>query len=375
MNIYLDNNATTGLDPLVLEAMLHDLNPTPANPSSSHLFGQEARSKLSRARHTIASLLKVKPLEVIFTSGGTEALNMLIRGLHRPGTHIITSDVEHAAVFHTLKSLEKARSPVSYLPAGLRGCVAPDAIQNALQPHTGLIVLSAVNNETGVKIDLDAIAHIAHAHKIPFIVDGVALLGKERFSLPEGVSAIAFSGHKIHAPKGIGVAVLRSHLKLDPLFTGGDQEYAKRAGTENLSGILGFAKAIELAYANIDESVNRMRELRDRLEQTLMTRLENVQVNGEGPRICNTSNLSFLDIDGEDLLMHLDQAGIAVSHGSACSSGALEPSRILMNMGIPKQRSRSSVRFSLSRWTTAEEIDICIDTITHIISRLSKLTR
>jgi cysteine desulfurase len=353
--IYLDNNATTGLDPRVLDAMLEDLGPLPANPSSVHAFGRAAREKLSRARRTVADYFSVQSREILFTSSGTEALNTLIRGI---GTgRILTSDVEHSAV---LKAAQATGRPVTLLPAGTWGVVQPEAVESALRSATDLIVLGAVNNETGVRLDLEAVAALAAAHGVPFVVDGVALLGKELFSLPAGVSAIAFSGHKFHAPKGVGCAWIHPAFKVLPLLVGGDQEHARRAGTENLAGILGFAKAVELLRTELPGAADNMRALRDRLVEGLKP---HVEINGEGPKVSNTINLSFPSMDGETLLMQLDLAGVAVSHGSACSSGALEPSRVLLTMGLSQARARSAIRFSLSRWTTSAEIDAVIATL------------
>ncbi len=368
--IYLDNNATTPLDPRVLESMLADLYSVPANPSSVHFFGQEARARLAQARETIAAYLQVKPQELIFTSGGTESLNLILRGFFdaSPPGHILTTDIEHSCVYNTVKALEGRGNPATYLKTGFFGAAKAEDVKAALKPDTRLIVLSAVNSETGVKTDLEAVAQVAKEAEIPLIVDGVALLGKERFTIPAGVAAMGFSGHKLHAPKGIGLAFIRPQLKIRPLFTGGDQEYAKRAGTENLAGILGLSRAISLLKEILPEATLRMETLRNRLEDGLKHRLGNVLINGEGPRVCNTANLCFPGIDGETLLMHLDRAGIAVSHGSACASGALEPSRVLLNMGLPRERARSSLRFSLSRLTTPEEIDLCIDAISSIIT-------
>jgi cysteine desulfurase len=370
--IYLDNNATTGVDPRVLEEMLPELSLTPGNPSSIHYFGQEARKRLQNSRESIAAFFQVKPHEVIFTSGGTEAMNLMLRGFFADeiSIHVITSNVEHSCVYKTLTALQKRGLDVSFLPAGLTGAVSPEQIQNAIRSDTRLIVLSAVNSETGIKIDIDAIGEIALQVGIPFIVDGVAWLGKELFTLHPGISGICFSGHKFHAPKGIGFAIVRSLLKIHPYLTGGQQEYSLRAGTENLPGIIGLAKAIELLKIELPQATDRMAILRDRLEAGLMQRANPVVVNGIGKRICNTCSLSFPDDHGEDLLIALDMAGIAVSHGSACSAGALQPSRVLTNMGIPHQIARSALRFSLSRNTTLEEIDTTIEITANIVANL-----
>ncbi|HSW86011.1 MAG TPA: cysteine desulfurase family protein [Rhabdochlamydiaceae bacterium] len=372
--IYLDNNATTSLDHRVLDAMLQDLRPIPANPSSIHFYGQEAKQKLQHARSLIGNFLGIKPSEIIFTSGGTESLNMLIKGPFLAGRsgHIITSDIEHSSVYNTIKFLEKNGCEVTFLKAGLWGTVKPEQVEGAINKNTSLIILGAVNGETGVKTDIEAIAHIAKNHQIPFVVDAVALLGKELFIIPDGVSAMAFSAHKLHGPKGIGMAYVHSSFKFDPLLIGGDQEYSKRAGTENLAGILGMAQAIDLLRHELPSATHRMQQMRDRLEEGLKKSLGNILINGEGPRVANTSNISFPDIDGEALLINLDLAGIAASHGSACASGALEPSRVLLEMGIDRKIARSSLRFSLSRQTSPEEIERAIKIIEKVVHNLRK---
>jgi cysteine desulfurase len=346
--IFLDNNSTTGVDPRVLEAMLPELSLAPNNPSSIHFFGQEAKNRLQKSRDTIATFLQVKPHEIIFTSSGTEAMNLLLRGMFadKASGHAISSNVEHACTYNTLLDLQKKGLEVSFLPAGLLGAVTPSQIRETIQPNTRFIALSAVNNETGVKHDVDAIGQIALEAAIPLFIDGVAWLGKELFKIHPGISAMAFSGHKIHGPKGSGFAFIRSPLKLNPLLTGGKQEYSLRAGTENLPAIVGLAKAIEILQTELPTATQRMALLRDRLEAGLLIKANPTIVNGMGPRICNTSNVSFPRDLGEDLLIALDMAGIAVSHGSACSSGALEPSRILISMGLPPQIAKSAIRFS-----------------------------
>ena len=362
--IYLDNNATTALAPQVIEAMVEELKMGPSNPSSTHSFGRSANKRLSLAREAISDYLGVHPQEMIFTGSGTEALNLAITGSclagPRPAGHIITSPIEHAAVHQTLKELGH---PLTYLPVGPSGHVQVKDVERALTDSTSLIVLSAVNSETGVMNPIEEIAHLIQTRqrKIPFIVDGVALLGKESFSIPQGVSAMAFSGHKIHGPKGIGLLFARKDFKLSPIITGGMQERMRRAGTENLAGIIGFAKAIELIEPSAFDSI---RTLRNQFEQGLMEKIPGLRINGSGLRVCNTSNLYFPNTDGETLLIHLDQIGIAASIGSACSSGALEPSRALLEMGCSQAEARASIRFSLSRFTTHEEITQAINLIT-----------
>lgn len=363
--IYLDNNGTTGLDPQVALAMHEVLTPLPLNPSSVHQFGQEAKRYITRSRDTIAHTLHVKPSELIFTSGGTEALNYLIRGFYAlaPQGHIISSNVEHPAVRLTLADLERIGASVTYLDAGLWGAIRPEQLEAAITANTRLITLMAVNNITGVKTDLPAIAAIAEKHQIPLVIDGVQLLGKELLQIPRGVSGMAFSSHKIHGPQGVGLALLRSHYKLPSLITGGGQEQGRRGGTENIPGIVGFAKAVELLQTALPHASEQMQKLRDRLIEGVMHVMKNIVVHGQGPRICNTAHIGFPGVDAETLLIQLDLAGVAASHGSACSSGGLEPSPILLNMGIPPKLAASSIRFSLSRFTTQDEIDRTIELI------------
>lgn len=370
--VYLDNNAGTFVDPDVLQAVIQNLQSSEGNPSSIHAEGQAARQRLTLARQVIADYLKVKSKEIIFTSGGTEALNTMLRGFCQsyPKAHVITSLVEHSSVYQTALLLQQQGCDVTFLPTGLMGTVTADAVKKALKPSTRLIVLMAVNNETGVKTDIESIAGIAQASNAFFLVDGVALLGKESFSIPAGVSAMCFSGHKVHAPKGVGFLFWRTQMHILPMITGGHQEFNRRAGTENIPGIVGLSKAVSLLNHLLPEATERMRMLRDYLEEGLLSALPFAVVNGEGPRVVNTLNMSFPGIDGEALLMHLDRKGIAVSLGSACSSGAIEPSRILLNMGMPMELARSAVRFSLSRFTTKDEIDTCIETVVALVSSL-----
>jgi cysteine desulfurase len=346
LNIYLDNNATTGLDPRVLEAMLPHLSLSPENPSSPHSFGRNARAFLQIARQQVADFFNVSPKQVIFTSGATEGLNSCLK---KEG-HLITSEIEHAAILTPLSDYPE----ITYLKASSFGAPLPSDLEAAITPRTKQIILSAANNETGVKSDLGALSLLAKDHHIPLIIDGVGLLGKDSFSIPQGVAAIAFSSHKIHGPKGVGCLILNSSYPFTPFIKGGGQEYGLRSGTENLPGIIGFAKALELLSPS---DYVRMRKLRDDFE----SRLPHASVNGLGPRVSSVSNLTFEGCDGETLLIDLDRHKIAVSHGSACASLALEPSHVLLKMGYPRKRVLSSLRFSLSRFTTKEELDSAIE--------------
>lgn len=368
--IYLDNNATTALETRVRKVLEEELASPPSNPSSVHFFGQEARKRLSKARQTVADFFHVKPSEIIFTSGGTEALNMLLRGFFADNYtgHLITSNIEHSSVYQTVKTLEKRGVRVTYLSAGEKGHLTPDSVSRALSHDTRLIILGAVNSETGIKNPITEIAALCAERTLPFLVDAVALLGKEPFVIPQGVSAMTFSAHKFHGPKGIGFAFVRKSFPWQSLLTGGDQEYAKRAGTENLAGILGLAKAIELLSEELTFAEKQMRALRDHFEKSLRHHFPDLIVHGDNsPRVSNTSCLAFPGIDGETLLLHLDMQGVMASHGSACASGALEPSRVLLNMNIPSALARSTLRFSLSRFTTQDEIDRAVEILCRIV--------
>ncbi|MDJ0652125.1 MAG: cysteine desulfurase family protein [Simkaniaceae bacterium] len=365
--IYLDNNATTPLDPDVLAAMIKELSASPNNPSSSHYFGQRARKTLGRCRHIIAKFLNVKLDEILFTSGGTEGMNFLIRGaLSDLSCHVIASPIDHACVFNTLEELKQKGTAVTYLPIDFYGAPKVEDLQRAIRPNTRLIVLSAVNSETGIKLDMEAIAEVAKRTNVPLILDGVALLGKESFSIPEGVAAMAFSAHKFHGPPGVGFVFVRSGLKLSPLLTGGGQEKTLRSGTQNLPGIVGMTKALETI--NKDEGFAYVRSLRDQFEKQLESQVFDVEVNGKGPRISNTSNLYFPRIDGETLSIYLDMHHVAASRTSACASGAVELSRTLINMGYREERASSSIRFSFSRMNTPEDIQ----RTTHLIKSLTQ---
>jgi cysteine desulfurase len=369
--IYLDNNSTTALDPRVFKAMLADLSGPPANPSSIHWFAQQAKNRLMAARQTAASFFHAKPDEITFTSCGTESLNLMLRGL-KPAGHIITTAIEHSAMYRTIQSLEARGLSVTYIPVGLWGAPLPEEIESQIKPDTLAIALSGSNGETGVKIDIPAIAKIAEKRGIPLLLDCVSYIGKEPVPIHPGISAIAISGHKFHAPKGIGLLFHRSSLKLAPLITGGNQEYQLRAGTENLGAILGLAEALLILEESQLAITAHLNDLRLHLENGLKRASLDIVIHGEGPRISNTSNIAFLGVDGETLLMQLDLAGIAAAQGSACSSGALEPSRVLTQMGVDKKTARSSIRFSVGRTNTIEEIDRALETIAHIATKLKK---
>lgn len=370
--IYLDNNATTALDPRVFKAMLVDLHGMPANPSSIHWFGKQARIHLNQARQTVASFFQADPKEIIFTSGGTESANLFLRGIGTSG-HVISSTIEHSCIYKTLQHLEASGLKTTFIPVGAWGAPLPEHIESAIRPDTKAIVLSAANSETGVKIDLEAIANIASKHKIPLFIDAVAFIGKEPFVMHPGITAVSLSGHKFHAPKGIGALFLRSSLKLTPQCTGGAQEYLHRAGTENLAGILGLAEAINILKSDQEAITQHLFDLKAHFEHGLKRNISDLLIHGEASRVSNTTAIAFPSVDGESLLIHLDMAGIAASHGSACASGAMEPSRVLTQMGVSQKINRSSLRFSFSRFNTREEIDIAVEKISVIVNKLSKM--
>ncbi|HEV7736882.1 MAG TPA: cysteine desulfurase family protein [Chlamydiales bacterium] len=369
--IYFDNNSTTSLDPRVLQAMMEDLGGPPANPSSVHFFGVRAKKLLQNARHSIANFFGVLPEEIIFTSGGTESLNLMLRGL--PKGHLITTDIEHAAVYKTMQAIETTGTKVTYIKPGLWGAAIPEQIEASIRPETKAIILCAANNETGVKLDIEGAAFVASRHRIPLLLDAVSWIGKESFALPAGVSAIAVSGHKFHAPKGVGILIKKIPFKLTSLATGGNQEYNLRAGTENLAGILGLSEGLKILRERQTPLTEHLMALRAHFECELLRALPDLTINGLGPRIANTVNIAFLGCDGESLLMQLDMVGIALSLGSACSSGALEPSRVLTNMGLDRKTARSSIRFSFGRFNTKEEVNAALEKIVPLVKKMRRI--
>lgn len=366
--IYLDNNATTFLDPRVADKLSRLLCTHLGNPSSVHRVGQEAKQMLFEAWKNIADHWGVKQSEVIFTSGATEALNMLIQGFPCP-THIITSSLEHPAVLAPLARLEKRGVQITYLqPAVGKGKIEVAQVEEAITAQTSLIILAAANSETGIKNPIHQIALLAAKHDIALLIDAVALVGKEPFSLPEGRVALCFSSHKMHGPLGCAVAVVRKGFPCEPLLLGGPQQLGKRAGTENLLAIAGCAHALALLKEELPRATEHMRFLQKTFEEGLSRALPSIVVIGQAEeRLVNTSCVAFPGSDGESLVTTLDLAGLAASHGAACSSGTLEASRILLNMHLPPPLARSAIRFSLSRFTTINEITQAIDIVTHTI--------
>ena len=374
--VYLDNNATTPVLPEVLEAMRPYFGERFGNASSIHHHGQETRSAVERARESVAGLLGCRASEVVFTSGGTEADNLAIFGLARPGDHVITSTIEHHAVLNTCKHLAAEGGEVSYVPVDGRGLVDPGDVQRALRPNTKLISIMFANNETGVVQPVAEIGKIAAEADVYFHTDAVQEAGKIAIDVNQiGCDLLTISGHKIHGPQGVGALYVRKGTQLEPMLYGGRHERSRRAGTENVPGIVGLGKAAELAMVGFERCDNlRMAVARDRLERELLS-LEATGLNGEGaPRVPNTTNIYFDGIEGEALVIALDLKGLAVSTGAACSSGAIEPSHVLIAMGLRPERAKASIRFSLGKQNTSEDVDFALGLVPETIARLRELS-
>jgi cysteine desulfurase len=377
--IYLDNSATTRVDDQVLAAMIPAMQSNFGNASSIHTFGQEARAAVEEARASVASFLGAEAREIIFTSGGTESDNAALWGIfrsgYRPGNHIITSRIEHPAVLLTCKALENAGAEVTYLPVDSSGRVDADDVRSAVRETTILISIMHANNETGVIQPLEEISAIARERGIVMHTDAVQSVGKIPVKVSGlGVDLLSLSGHKFHAPKGIGVLYVRQGTRLTPFLTGGSHERKRRAGTENVPGIIGLGVAARLASERLPEMATRVAELRDQLESRIRVRISGVMVNGEAPRLPNITNLSFAGIEGEAAMISMDLEGLAVSTGSACSSGSLEASHVLAAMGLRPEVIQGSLRFSLCYHSTAEEIDRTVEIVVGVVERLRRLS-
>ncbi|HZR29178.1 MAG TPA: cysteine desulfurase family protein [Terriglobales bacterium] len=375
--VYMDNNATSPLLPEALEAMRPYLGERFGNASSIHHHGQQTRAAVERARESVARLLNCRAAEIVFTSGGTEADNLAVFGMVRAGDHVVTSMIEHHAVLNSCHRLEKMGCTVTYVPVDGRGLVDPEDVRRALQPKTRLISIMMANNETGVLQPVDAIGQIAAEADIYFHTDAVQAAGKCVIDVSKiGCDLLSISGHKMHAPQGTGVLYVRKGTLIDPLFYGGNHERQRRAGTENVPGIVALGKAAEIAVAAFENGeVTRLGALRDRLQQGILSAVDETGVNGEGaPRVPTTTNIHFDHIEGEALIIALDLKGLAVSTGAACSSGALEPSHVLMAMGLAPERARASLRFSLGKLNTAEDVDFALSIIPATVARLRELS-
>lgn len=375
--VYLDNNATTPVLPEVFEAMRPWFGEHFGNASSIHHHGQETRAAVEDARESVANLLACSASEIVFTSGGTESDNLAIAGLIMPGDHVITSSIEHHAVLHAAKHLEELGCEVATLPVDGRGLIDPADVKRALLPNTRLISVMMANNETGVLQPVEEIGKIAAEAEVYFHTDAVQAAGKVPVDVRSiGCSALSISGHKMHAPQGVGALYVKKSTKLKPLFYGGRHERSRRAGTENVPGIVALGKAAELAKAGLENGNDKkIAAMRDRLEHGILAQVEEAGVNGEAaPRVPNTTNLRFDHIEGEALVIALDLKGLAVSTGAACSSGAIEPSHVLLAMGLGRDRARSSIRFSLGKQTTEEDIDLALALVPETVARLRELS-
>lgn len=379
--IYLDHNATTPLIPEVKEAIAPFLDEMFGNPSSIHSFGREVRAAMDNARAQVAQLLGAKdPSTMIFTGGGTESVNMAIKGvvhaLKAKGNHIITSKVEHPAVMEPLKFLEKEGCKVSYIPVDQYGVVDLDALKREITDKTILITVMFANNEIGTIEPIEEIAKIAKEKGVLFHTDAIQAVGKLPINVEAlGIDLLSFSGHKIYAPKGTGVLYIKKGVKVTPLIHGGHHERRLRAGTENVPGVIGLGKACEVAKNTIPNEITYLTELRDRLYSKIEKNIEFVRMNGHPTkRLCNTLNVGFEFLEGESIILNLDMEGIAVSTGSACTSGTLEPSHVLLAIGLKHEITQGSLRFSLGRGNTKEDIDRVAEVLPPIIKRLRSMS-
>ncbi len=376
--VYLDNNATTPLLPEVLQAMMPLLTEHFGNPSSAHGWGRRVRVLVDEARRNVATLIGARPSTVLFTSGGTEADNLALRGVAalRPGTHIVTTAIEHHAVLEGAKALEhEGLVRLSVVPVGADGVVSAEAIVDALEPDTGLVSVMLANNETGALQPVAQIAAACRRRQILMHTDAVQAAGKHPIDVEQlGVDLLSISAHKIGGPKGVGALYLRPGLKLNPLHHGGNQERGLRPGTENTAGIVGFGAAAQLAKANLDEECLRLKSLRDGFERELLRRVDGVRVNGpqEG-RVPNTSSLTIRDVEAEALLLMLDMEGIAISAGSACTTGAMAPSHVLTAMGLSADEAHHTVRLAWGRSNGETDVDYVLDRMVSAIDDLRLL--
>jgi cysteine desulfurase len=375
--IYLDNNATTPVLPEVFEAMRPYFGDQFGNASSIHHHGQQTRAAVEDARESVAALLGCRASEIVFTSGGTEADNLAVAGLAGAGDHVITSSIEHHAVLLACKHLEEVGVEVTVLPVDGRCLVDPGDVRRALRSNTKLISVMMANNETGVLQPVEEIGKIAAEAGVCFHTDAVQAAGKIAIEVKRiGCQALSISGHKIHAPQGVGALYVRKGTPLQPLFYGGRHERSRRAGTENVPGIVGLGKAAKVAKDALDRGDDKkMAAMRERLQQGIFAQVEEAGLNGDGARrVPNTANIHFDHVDGEALVIALDLKGVAVSTGAACSSGAIEASHVLLAMGLRPDQARASIRFSLGKQTSAEDIDFALALVPETVARLRELS-
>ena len=377
--VYADNNATTRVAPEVVEAMLPYFSDFYGNPSSMHLFGGQVEKNVIEAREKVAQLINADPSEIIFTSCGTESDSTAIRGTlgsYPEKKHLVTSRVEHPAVLNLCRHLTKNGYRLTELPVDNLGNMSPDDLPEVITDATAIVSIMYANNETGVIFPIEEIGAVVKSRGAVFHSDAVQAVGKIPLDMStSSLDLLSLSGHKLHAPKGIGALYIRKGTKLTPFILGGHQERGRRAGTENVPYIIGLGKAAELARKHMDDENTRVKALRDRLEREIIKRCSDTRVNGDkNHRLPNTTNISFEFVEGESILLLLSDKGIAASSGSACTSGSLEPSHVLRAMGIPFTFVHGSLRLSLSRYTTDRDIDYIIEHIPPIISRLREIS-
>ena len=381
MRVYLDNSATTPIKKEVAEVMVEVINNNFGNPSSVHTFGQEVKPVVDKARHQVASIINAKPNEVYFTGSGSEADNWAIKGaafaLRNKGNHIITSKIEHHAVLHTCEYLEKHHGfQVTYLDVNDKGLIDLEQLKNEIKPETILISIMFANNEIGTVEPIKEIAEIAKSNNLLFHTDAVQALGNIAIDVKDlGIDMMSVSGHKLYAPKGVGALYIRNGVKIDSLIHGGGQERKKRAGTENTVSIAAFGKACEIAEANLEAHIEKTKRLRDRLIEGVLARIPHTIVTGDlNHRLPTLASFCFRFIEGEALLLSCDMVGIAGSSGSACTSGELDPSHVLMAIGLTHEIAHGSLRLSLSDFTTEEEIDYVLEKLPEIVERLRNMS-
>ncbi len=380
MRVYMDNGATTRVTEPVMAAMQPYFCEIFGNPSSVHGFGRQARKAVEAARAQVAKAIGAEPREIYFTGCGTEADNWALRGIayanRNRGRHIITTNFEHHAILHTCQQLEKEGFEVTYLPVDRDGLVTPEQLEAAIRPDTVLVSIMYANNEIGTIEPIPELAAVAKAHGVLFHTDAVQAIGHVPIDVKaQGIDMLSMSGHKFHAPKGIGALYVRQGVRLQRLMQGGAQERGQRPGTENLAGIVGMGKAIELATADVEARAASMAAIRDHMIGRILKEIPHVQLNGHPTkRMCGNINLSFYFVESESILLHLDFKGIAASSGSACTSGSLDPSHVLLAIGVSHEHANGSVRLSLCEENTLEEADYVVDSLVEIVGRLRDMS-
>ena len=379
-DIYFDNAATTKLDEEVLEEMMPYLKENYGNASSIYRLGRESRKAVESAREKIANILNCKPTEIYFTAGGSESDNTIVKGIahsyKKKGNHIITSKIEHPAILETCKQLEKEGFEISYVSVNENGIINLEELKSMIKPTTILITIMFANNEIGTIQPIEEIGKIAKENNIYFHTDAVQAVGNIRIDVQKmNIDALSISSHKFYGPKGIGALYVKSGINFEKYISGGHQERNKRAGTENVAGIVGMGKAIELAYSKLEEHNKKIKELRDYYVEQVKEKIPYLKINGDmEKRLPGNSNISFRFIEGESLLLNLDLKGICASSGSACTSGSLDPSHVLLAIGLPHEIAHGSLRISIGKYNTKEEVDYLIESLVEIVNRLREMS-